>query len=143
MALVLDTGPLYASLDKDDKHHAASASLLTSRPASEHLVIPAPVLVEACYWIEKYLQPKDLAAFLRDVASGAYQVECLISADYARAAELVDKYRDSELGFVDATVVAIVERLRETKVASLDHRHFSMIRFSHSDQVELVPTSAE
>jgi predicted nucleic acid-binding protein len=32
------------------------------------------------------------------------------------------------LGVVDATVIALVERFGEEKVATLDHRHFAAVR---------------
>ena len=47
MALILDTGPLYASLDRNDADHAACKTLIEQ--AEEPLVIPAPVLVEVDY----------------------------------------------------------------------------------------------
>ena len=49
MALVLDTGPLYASLDRRDADHQACRRLIDA--AAEPLVVPAPVLVEVDYWI--------------------------------------------------------------------------------------------
>jgi len=44
VALILDTGPLYASLDRSDDDHERCRSLIES--ADEPLLIPAPVLVE-------------------------------------------------------------------------------------------------
>lgn len=49
MALILDTGPLYALLDPSDADHARCRALIEG--ADEPLVIPAPVLVEVDYWI--------------------------------------------------------------------------------------------
>lgn len=138
MALILDTGPLYAALDRDDRHHEDSKLLLDTQ---ERLVLPEPVLVETCYFLEEHLGPEACSALLRDVAAGAYKVECLTTADYERAADLVDQYAGSNIGFVDAAVAAVVERLQESKLASIDHRHFSMIRFSHG-VVELLPRVA-
>lgn len=135
MALILDTGPLYAALDRDDRHHEASKALLDTQ---ERLVLPEPVLVETCYFLEEHLGPGACSTLLRDVARGAYRVECLTSADYERAADLVDQYAGSNIGFVDAAVAAVVERLGEDKLASIDHRHFAMIRFAHG-AVELLP----
>jgi hypothetical protein len=40
---------------------------------------------------------------------------------------------------VDAAVMAIVERLNEPKLATLDHRHFAMIRPRHVDALQLLP----
>jgi len=46
---------------------------------------------------------------------------------------------DSDIGFVDAAVLAITERLNEPKVATLDHRHFSMMRPRHVEALRLLP----
>jgi hypothetical protein len=43
-------------------------------------------------------------------------------------AELVGTYLDLPLGIVDAAVVAIAERLQLTEIATLDHRHFAVVR---------------
>lgn len=137
MALILDTGPLYASLDRSDADHAACRALIES--ADEALVIPAPVLVEVDYWIGQRLHPGALVALLADIEAGAYLVADLVGADYARVRELCDRYADSDIGFVDAAVFAIVERLNEPKLATLDRRHFGLLRPHHRASIDLLP----
>ena len=139
MALILDTGPLYASLDRSDQDHDACRRLIET--AGEPLLIPAPVLVEVDYWISQRLSPGVLVALLADIEAGAYRVADLEPADYARVRELCDRYADSDIGFVDAAVLAIVERFREPKLATLDRRHFSVLRPRHVDALELVPAA--
>ncbi len=77
---------------------------------------------------------------LNDVKSGALAVEALIASDYDRVGELMTTYSNLRLGLVDAAVLAIVERLREPKLATLDHRHFAVIRPRHIKALELLPT---
>ena len=137
MALILDTGPLYASLDRSDQDHAACRALIEH--AEEPLVIPAPVLVEVDYWIHQRLTPGALVALLADVESGAYRVADLEDADYVRVRELCDRYADADIGFVDAAVFAVVERLGESKLVTLDRRHFSLLRPRHRDTIDLLP----
>jgi hypothetical protein len=79
------------------------------------------------------------AAFLESIASGELRVESLLLADYRRSAELVAIYRDLPLGAVDAMVVATAERLSATTVATIDRRHFSIVRPSHVPHFELLP----
>ncbi len=43
-------------------------------------------------------------------------------------AELVRTYADLPLGAVDASVLAVAERLRLTDVATLDRRHLTIVR---------------
>jgi predicted nucleic acid-binding protein len=137
VALILDTGPLYASLDRSDDDHARCRSLIEE--ADEPLLIPAPVLVEVEYLIHRSLHPGVLVALLSDIESGAYDVVPLAASDYRRVRELCDRYADADIGFVDASVLAIVERLEEQKLATLDHRHFGILRPRHVDTLRLLP----
>ena len=137
MALILDTGPLYASLDRSDADHAACRRLIEG--VDEPLVIPAPVLVEVDYWVNVRLHSGVLVALLDDIVGGAYRVEALQAEDYRRIRELTDRYADAGVGFVDAAVLAVVERLNEPKLATLDHRHFRVLRPRHTDVLRLLP----
>jgi hypothetical protein len=137
VALILDTGPLYASLDRSDTDHAACRALIET--ADEPLVIPAPVLVEVDYWIQRRLHPGALVALLADIEAGAYIVADLVAPDYPRVRELCDRQADADIGFVDAAVLAIVERLNEPKLATLDRRHFGLLRPRHRESIDLLP----
>lgn len=138
MALILDTGPLYAALDRRDRDHRRCRALIES--TEEVLVIPGPVLPEVDYLVAQRMGPAPMLALLLDIERGAFVVEDLRSDDYRRVRELMDRYSDSDLGFVDASVLAVAERLNEPKVATLDHRHFSDVRPRHVDRLELLPT---
>ena len=137
MALILDTGPLYAALDRSDADHVACRRLLDS--ATEPLVVPAPVLVEVEYWTHRRLGPGAWLALLDDIEAGAFVVEDLVAADYRRVRELCDRYADADIGFVDAAVLAVTERLTEPKLATLDRRHFGTLRPRHVDALVLLP----
>jgi predicted nucleic acid-binding protein len=137
MALILDTGPLYASLDRSDADHVACRRLIEE--ADEPLVIPAPVLVEVDYWVHVRLHAGVFAALFHDITSGAYQVEDIQTQDYRRIRELCDRYADADVGFVDAAVLAVTARLDEPKLATLDHRHFRALRPRHVDALQLLP----
>lgn len=137
MALVLDTGPVVAALDRRDPDHARCVALLTGHP--EDLVVPVLVLVEIDYWLCRLGGVEAWAAFAEDVAAGAYRVEPLDEADLMRAVELERAYVDLGLGLVDASVVATCERLGEAKVATLDRRHFGVVRPRHCEALTLLP----
>ena len=138
MALILDTGPLYAALDRRDRDHVRCRRLIEE--TDEALVIPSPVLPEVDYLASERLGPAPMIALVRDIEVGAYRVEDLSPGDYARAREIMDRYSDADIGFVDASVVSVAERLREPKLATLDRRHFSVIRPRHVDAIEILPS---
>ena len=78
-------------------------------------------------------------ALLGSVVDGTVVVVDLEWADYARVRELVSQYSDLPLRFVDAAVVAVAERLEETTIATLDRRHFSVVKPVHCGAFTLVP----
>ena len=77
--------------------------------------------------------------FLGDLSAGEFAIEPVKASDWLRSAELVGRHRDLPLGTVDGSVVATAERLRITKIATFDRRHFSVVRPAHTDAFELVP----
>lgn len=137
MALVLDTGVLYAALDTTDPDHERSAELLEG--ASERLVIPAPVLVELDYWVRKFASEDAWLAFCEDVHAGAYALYPFDASLLLSAAQLQAKYADLPLDLVDAVVFTTCETISERKVATLDRRHFTVLRTRDGKALEILP----
>jgi uncharacterized protein len=135
VALIVDTGPLVAMLDATDPDHARCADLLDR--STEPRLVPVCVLVEVEYLLRPW--PEAFAALLRDMEGGALELVELSARWLLRAGELIERYRDLPLGLVDATVIAAAEMLRETRVATLDHRHFTAVRPAHTDALTLLP----
>lgn len=103
------------------------------------LVVPHLVITEVAYLLSTRLGARAEVRFLGDLASGAFVVEPVHPRDWLRMAELVARYRDLPLGSVDASVVALAERLRVRTIATLDRRHFSVVRPAHLPAFELWP----
>lgn len=123
-------------MDTNDADHEPCAALLAE--AETPLVVPAPVLVEL-EWLgmSRSVRARDVA--LAGILDGSILVEDLSSDDYERIAQLCERYDDLPLGLVDASVVAVAERLRERNVVTLDHRHFSVVRPRHVQALVLLP----
>ena len=136
MALVLDTGPIVAALNEGDPDHQRCAILLQG---GEDLLVLSTVLVEVDYWLVKLGGTQAWADFVSDMTRGAYRLVHPTEDDLERAADLEGAYHDLRLGLVDASVIALCERLGETKVATLGRRHFSVVRPRHCDHLELLP----
>lgn len=132
---LFDSGVLFAALDRSDRWHARAAQLIAAcrRPP----LVPVTTLAEVCYFARKMLGGAVEYAFVKDLASGAFAVQDLADDDITRATDLMATY--PTIGFVDASVAAMAERLRIDTIATLDHRHFAAIRPRHTSAFTLVP----
>lgn len=95
--------------------------------------------MELDYFLTRSFGPGPMGKLLGDVKVKAFDIEPLIPSDYDRIGDLMATYADLRVGFVDAAVLAVVERLREPKLATLDHRHFAAMRPHHVSALELLP----
>jgi predicted nucleic acid-binding protein len=102
-------------------------------------LVPALVITEVVYLLGTGLGSEPEIRFLGDLAAGNLVAECVRAGDWLRIAELVNRYRDLPLGSVDASVVATAERLDVHEIATLDRRHFSVVRPTHLDAFTLLP----
>jgi predicted nucleic acid-binding protein len=103
------------------------------------LLVPELVITEVAYLLASRLGPDAEVRFLGDIAAGNLIPESVGAEDWLRIAELVSGYRDLPLGTVDASVVALAERLGLRDVATLDRRHFGVVRPMHVDGFVLLP----
>ncbi len=78
-------------------------------------------------------------AFLRSFIAKEMIIESVEVQDFERISELIGQYADFPLGMVDASVIALAERLGVSDVATLDHRHFSAVRPRHVEAFNLLP----
>ncbi|MHB8469680.1 MAG: type II toxin-antitoxin system VapC family toxin [Gaiellaceae bacterium] len=137
IAALVDAGPLYAYVDADDARHRDCLALLERHPGP--LALPVLVVAEVAYLVGTRLGPDAEVRFLGDLANRAFVTIPVEENDWLRIAELVSRYRDLRLGTVDASVVAAAERLGVTTIATLDRRHFGVVRPAHIAAFELIP----
>lgn len=135
--IIVDTGPLVAAADADDRQHARCVKMF--RTARRPWLVPEPVIAEVCYLLERERGSQVEAAFLRSFGQGSFTLAPLTLADTDRMAELVETYADFPLGGVDAAVIAIAERLKSSTIATLDRRHFTAVRPQHVPAFTLLP----
>lgn len=137
MALIIDTGPLFASMDRNDPDHRVCRELLEA--ATGALVVPAPVLVEVEWLATSRLGPAAFDSVLASVEDGGLLVRDLDAEDWTRVRSLCRAYSDVPLGLVDASVIASAERLDERTIATLDRRHFAVVRPRHTPTFGIIP----
>ena len=135
MAILVDTGILYALADADDRWHQAANAWLED--VSELLIVSVTALPEVAYLLHTRLGAAAELAFVQSLAGGELDVEDLRRADLVRSAEVMRRY--PEIGLVDASIVAMAERLKIETIATTDRRHFESIRPKHTKAFTLVP----
>jgi uncharacterized protein len=135
--ILVDTGPLVAIADADDRDHERCLTALKRAPGP--LLVPATVVVEVGYLLERELGSHAEAAFLRSFREGTFTLVHVEAADLDRMADLIERYHDLPLGSVDASVIAVAERLGIRAIATLDRRHFMVVKPRHVSAFALVP----
>ena len=134
--LLVDTNVLLAAADTSTAEHQRCAALLDERT---DLAITTPVAAECSWMIESRLGPQAEAAFVTSIATGELAVIELTAADWARCAALIDVFADLRVGLVDASIIAVAERLEVTTIATMNHRDFAVVRPAHCPAFELIP----
>ena len=135
MAVLVDTGILYALADADDAWHGRARAWVERQ--ADLLIVPVTVLPEVAYLLHTRLGAAPELAFLQSVAAGELEIEALRREDLDRCCEVLQRY--PEVGFVDASIVAVAERLKVRGVATTDRRHFNKVIPKHALRFELLP----
>ena len=135
--LIVDSGPLYASAATRDKNHDRCVQLL--RTATRPLIVPELVVTEVAYMLGEHIGVDAEVAFGRSIAAGELLVEPVAEAEWERIVALIGAYADLPLAMVDASVVALAERLDQRQIATLDRRHFTVVRPAHVPTFEVLP----
>ncbi len=135
--LIVDAGPLYAAAARGDRNHRRCVELLYW--ASGPLLVPALVVTEVGYLLADRIGPHAELEFTRSIAAGELIVEPVLDSEWSRIAQLTEQYLDLPLGVVDASVIALAERHRVEVIATLDHRHFTVVKPRHAAALRLVP----
>ena len=135
MPLLVDTGVIYALADRRDAWHRRVHDYLSAH--RDTLLAPVTILPEVAYLLRERIGPTAERAFVASLAQRELAVENLAHRDVERAVDLMASY--DAIGLVDATIIAVAERLKTTTIATTDRRHFSAIRPAHIERFTLVP----
>lgn len=137
MTAVVDSGVLYALVDAGDSLHDECVAAVAEE--RETVIVPMPILPEVCTLIGSRLGASAERDFIRYLMDSEWRLEALMAADVPRVLTLMSHGGEAGIGFTDAAVAAIAERMNATRVYTLDRRHFDLIRPSHVERFELLP----
>lgn len=131
--ITLDTSAVFAALARGDRNHRRAIGQITQERGP--FLCPAATLGEIAYLAERSLPGRALDAFLTDLQSGSYTLDCG-EDDSSRVRALLRRYAGMPLGFVDAAVIACAER-NGGRVLTFDLRHFGVV--AREGTITLVP----
>lgn len=135
--LLVDTNVWLAAADRRARDHGQCRQVLEDRRGE--LASTVPVVAETAWLLLDRGGAQEQRRFLSLVPTGQITPVDLMAADWQRVVELVDVYADLRLDVVDASTVAVAERLDLSVVATLDHRDFRTVRPAHRGSFTLLP----
>ncbi len=137
MTAIIDTSFLFALTNTNDKNHVAC--LTVAQQMRGRFIIPMSVLPEIAYLLDSRLGHHVMRQFIARVQQPAWTLTPVVEKDLVRSSQLLTQYNDLRIDFVDTTLVAVAERLKVTRVLTLDRRHFRVIRPLHCPAFTLLP----
>ncbi|MDP5016597.1 PIN domain-containing protein [Anabaena sp. UHCC 0187] len=137
MTAILDISFLVSTIDIKDENYGRVLDIIVN--LKEVLVLPTTVLPEVCHLLTSRLGYPTTKQVLSELVNSNVIIEGINKTDLKRVTEILSQYADSELDFVDATIVAIAERMNIPKILTLDKHIFSIINPQHCAAFEIFP----
>jgi uncharacterized protein len=134
-SILLDTGALVALLDRSESAHARCVEFFSSLRG--RVFTTEPVLTEALYLLGPSVKAQH--ACIEFILKGGATLAPQSSTSLARAAVLMEKYRDIPMDFADATLVVLAEETGINEIFTLDLRGFRTYRILGKKQFTLRP----
>ncbi len=134
--VIVDTSALLAFFDASEPDHTAVSEVLA---AADVLVVSPYVVAEVDYLVATRHGVDDELVVLDELAGGAWDLAAFDEDGLRRARGIVASYRDQQIGVADASIVVLAERYRTRTIASLDRRHFGVLRSLDGGYFEVLP----
>ncbi len=125
MQIILDTSAVIGLMDKKYKKHEDLKKIFVEKDNLH--ILPSTTIGEICYMLNSRFGSKIELIFLQEIIKTSFQLEILKDEDIIRIIEILKKYETLNIGYVDASIVAIAERLKINKILTLDRKHFELI----------------
>jgi predicted nucleic acid-binding protein len=135
--MIVDTSALLAFFDRSEPDHEATTRAMLD--SDEPLVVSPYVLAELDYLVATRHGKDAELAVLADLAAGAWELPAFDAADLAVAHRVIAQYADQAIGLADASIVVLADRLGTRSIATLDRRHFEVLRPPSGGRFAIVP----
>lgn len=135
--MIVDTSALLAFFDTDEPDHTRVATVFGE--ATEPLVVSPFVVAELDYLVASRLGVSAELAVLRELTGGAWDLPAIDIEGLGQARAVIERYADQDIGVADASNVVLAERYRTRIIATLDHRHFEVLRPVSGGRFRILP----
>ncbi|MEZ5190934.1 MAG: PIN domain-containing protein [Schumannella sp.] len=135
--MIVDTSAILAYVDAAEPAHAAVSRVIEG--SDETLVVSPYVMAEVdCLVSNRHGVAAELEV-IRELAGGAWELASMDAERVQAAARVVERFRDQPIGLADASNIVLAEAYRTRTIATLDRRHFGVLRFGDGTAVTIVP----
>lgn len=135
--MIVDTSALLAYFDTDEPDHQAVRSVIDNAP--EVLVVSPYVVAQLDYLVGTRLGVEAETAVLSELAGGAWDLPSIDVSDLSRMVTVIQRYADQDIGVADASNVVLAQRYQTITIATLDRRHFDVLRPLGGGHFNVVP----
>lgn len=125
-AIIADTGPLYAAVDKDDQYYQLSQQQLRQINEKNLVILIAyPIYLETHKLILQSLGIANALKFNQEIQQQANLINPN-SEDYEKATALIARFRDQKITLFDGIVAVLASQLK-IPVWTYDY-HFDVMK---------------
>jgi len=135
--MIVDTSALLAYLNDGEARHAEVRAAIDDDPGP--FVVSPFVLAELDYLVLTRHGVSAELATLDELTSGRWDLATADASTVRQARDLASKYADERIGLTDASLIVLAARYRTPMIATLDRRHFSVLRLLDGHPVSIVP----
>jgi uncharacterized protein len=135
--VIVDTSALLAYFDATEPDHDAVAHVINESEGP--LVVSPYVIAELDYLVATRVGVDAELAVLGELAGGAWELAAFGVSDLEQAASVIKKYGDQQIGAADASIVVLADRYPTRTIATLDRRHFTVLRPIRGGRFAIVP----
>ena len=135
--MIVDTSALLAYFDAGEPRHTDVAAAID---ASDGLLVVSPyVIAEVDYLVLTRHGPEAERAVLAELTGGAWELAAMTRERLAMAARIVQRYADVPIGVTDTSNIVLAREYQTDTIATLDRRHFTILRFDDGSAPRLLP----
>ena len=135
MRVIIDTGPWIALIDRSEESHKKCVEWFQQYEGE--IFSTEPVLTEVLYLLN-FSSTAQISA-LDFVINGAITIVPSSIGSLTEVKELMKKYRDFPMDFVDGTLIELANDLGIDTIVTLDRKHFNAYRLNKGRVFFIIP----